>query len=117
MITLTDRRSGASAVLLDPFFVAETGVADRHNVAVREEVLLDPPRVDINTVLASPVNDPSGVLLRDYDSVTPADPVSPELDVIVIRAPNREAILEQRKPDLLVVDGADQHTGRHRANG
>ena len=62
-----------STVAFAPFLVTEMGIADRHDVAVREEMLGDALRVDVHAVLAAPVDDARRFPIGRDDGVTSLD--------------------------------------------
>ena len=83
-----------SAVAFTPFLVTEMGVADRYDVAVREEMLGDALRVDVYAVLAAPVDDSRRFSVGRDDGMTSTDKRRVELNIVVRCPPDGESVLE-----------------------
>lgn len=92
-----------SIVALGPFPVAEMCVSNRKNIAILEKMLRDSAQVNINTVLAAPVDAPGGVAISLYHGMSATDVHRVQLDVVVLGAANCQAILERKTVSGLVV--------------
>ena len=65
----------------------------------------------MNAVLATPVDNPCRIAVGLNDGMPAAYVSCLQLDVIVLGAPDRQAVLKQGEAQQLIVDRADQYPG------
>ena len=88
---LTVRRSGpVSGFSLLAFFVPEFGRPNADCIAISQEMLCDALGIDVDAILAAPVDDAGRVAVGDNHGVAPAYVRRLELDVVLLRSADRE---------------------------
>ncbi len=90
--------------LLEPEFC----LADRDDVAVSQDVVLDTTGVDEYAVLASRIDDSAIVVVGHDNCMATTDELCLKLNVIMSSSSNGESVLEQRESEFLTVNLADQ---------
>ena len=96
-------------IALLAFLVAKSCVADNYGVAVAEEVFRHTGRIDSNAVFAAPINYSCNVTICLNHGMATADVYGINLNVIVSCSTDGQALLEERKAQVLIIDGADQN--------
>jgi hypothetical protein len=86
--------SGPFRLSFASLFELEVGRADRNDVAISKDLLLDAARIDEHTVLAAPVNDSGVFIIRNDDCMTSTDEGGLKLNVIMSSPTDSEPVFE-----------------------